>query len=295
VQPEPFAPPPGWPAPAPLGTPGGPRPPLQQPGGWPADSYSAPPAQTPPALRPPQTPPPPPIPAPGGRAAPARGRSPLRTALLALIALAIIAAGGTYILTHRTATPAPAPSASAQATATATPAPTPTPSPGPTPTPAPSASPSAAALFTDPGHDFAAAFPVTPASVNGSESESGVTISYTTWEAEDVTTGDQYLAIYMPYPSAVSVSDPQLSLQAGVNSMVTNLGVTVISQVLGTYDGYPDDDVLVSLDGVYLDYRFILAGHDFYGFAVASAQNPPPGFTSFVGSVQLYSTAPAPS
>jgi hypothetical protein len=245
----------------------------------------------------------PPIPAPGGRPAAVRSRSPLRTALLALIAVAIIIAGGAYILTHRVATPVPRPSPSALATPTPTPAPTPTPTatppatptptplPTPTPTAASSASPSAAGQFTDPGHDFAAAFPATPTSASGSETESGITITYTTWEALDPVSGEDYFAIWMPYPPAVNVSNALTSLETGVTNMVTSQGSALISQTTGTYQGYPDDNALISAGGAYEEYRFILAGHDFYAFGVASAENPPPGFSAFVGSVQIYATS----
>jgi len=197
----------------------------------------------------------------------------------------VIAGGGYYALTHRTGTTVPRPSASGQ--------PTPTPTSTPTPTPTPTAA--ASVTLTDPGHDFSAAFPLTPVSTTESETVDGVSLSYTGWTAIDPSTGDQYVVVDMPYPASVDVSDPQLSLQAGVNSMVTSLNATVISRTSGTDGGYPDVDVLVSTEGIYIDYQCVLAGHAFYGAGVASAQDPPPGFAAFAASLKIYSTAAATS
>jgi len=255
-----------------------------QAGGWPPRSLAGPSAAGGPAgLGIPEPPQPPPIPAPGGRPAPGRPRSALRTALLALIAVVVIAGGGYYALTHRTAAPVTHPPT--------TPAATPTPTPAPTPTPTPS--PAATVIFTDPGHDFTAAFPATPQPTSESETVDGVTLSYTGWTAVDPATGDQYVVVDMPYPTKVNVSDPQQSLQAGVSAMVTSLSATVVSQSSGTADGYPDVDVLISSRGVYIDYECVLAGHVFYGAGVESAENPPPGFATFAASLQIHSTAAA--
>ncbi len=265
---------------------GGPAPSTPQAGGWPPRSLAGPPAAGGSAgLGIPEPPQPPPLPAPGGRPAPGRPRSALRTALLALIALAVIAGGGYYALTHRSGTPVPTPSASGRPTPTATPTQTATATPTPTAT--------TTVTFTNPGHDFSAAFPVMPQSTTQSETVDGATLTYTGWTAVDPSTGDQYVVVDMPYPASVNVSDPPLSLRAGVNSMVSSLNATVISQATGTADGYPDVDVLVSTDGVYIDYECVLAGHAFYGAGVESAQNPPPGFAPFAASLTIYSTAAA--
>ncbi len=259
---------------------GRPVPSPAQAGGWPPPSVAGPPAAGGSAgLGIPEPPQPPPLPAPGGTPASGRPRSAFRTTLLALIALVVIAGGGYYALTHRTGTPAPAPSASGRPTPTATPTPTPT--------------ATTTVTFTDPGHDFSAAFPATPQSTVQSEPVDGATLNYTGWIAVDPSSGDQYLVIDMPYPASVNVSDPQLGLQTGVASMVSALKATVVSQTAGTADGYPDVDVLISTSGVYIDYRCILAGHAFYGAGVESAQNPPPGFAAFAASLTIYSTAAA--
>jgi hypothetical protein len=269
--------------------PAGDRPgsPTPQAGGWPPRSIAGgPPAAGGTAgLGIPEPPQPPPLPAPGGQPAPGRPRSALRTALLALIAVAVIAGGGYYALTHRTGTSVPTPSASARPTPTATPTPT------PPPTPTPSAT--TTVTFTDPGHHFSAAFPATPQSATESETLDGTTLTYTGWTAVDPSTGDEYVVVDMPYPASVNVSDPELSLQAGVNSMVSSLKATVISQTSGTADGYPDVDVLISYSSIYIDYQCVLAGHAFYGAGVESAQDPPPGFAAFAASLTIYSTAAA--
>ena len=189
-------------------------------------------------------------------------------------------AGGVYIITHSSA-PGSGPGPSAP--------PTRTPSASPAPTPSPTQVTSAA--FIDPGHDFSALFPATPTSTTGSETEAGITLQYTIWLATDPSTGDQYAVIYLPYPASANISDPQLGLQAGVNDMVVAEGETLVSQQTTTYDSYPAEDCLVTKDGLYAEYQFLIAGHVFYAAGVESGQNPPPGFAAFAGSLQILSIA----
>ena len=258
-------------------------PPFHLSGRWPSTTFGAPPAASPPAgFGQAPAAPPPGLPGPHGAIAPpppptGRG-SPLRLILLALVVLLALVAGGVYLITHRSA-PGSGPSAPPTRTPSASPAPTLSPTPV------------TSAAFTDPGHDFSALFPATPTSTTGSETEAGITLQYTIWLATDPSTGDQYAVIYLPYPASANISDPRLGLQAGVNDMVATEGETLVSQQSTTYDGYPAEDCVVTKDGLYVEYQFLIAGHVFYAVGVESGQNPPPGFTAFAGSLEILSTS----
>jgi hypothetical protein len=140
--------------------------------------------------------------------------------------------------------------------------------------------------FTDPGNPFSVAFPVTPIATSSTTSVAGIEITVTEWEAQ-VSASDTYVAGYVAYPASVNTSNSSASLAGAVEGAVTAADGTLVSQSVGTYQGFPSVDFLLTTHGDYVEYWIVLDDNSAFEVGMSSTQNPPPGFTSFANSLLI--------